>query len=103
VTAVRTPPQRHWRSYGTDPLPSPAEALQQPLAAFPSWFLRITCDGCGKDRMVNEAHAPWRDRSLFDNRPRNEVQRYTSVRCGNDGYPYPTLRKQDDDCCLLIP
>jgi hypothetical protein len=28
--------------------PSPAEALQQPFAAFPSWFLRIECDRCGK-------------------------------------------------------
>ena len=65
MTAARPPPVRHWRSYGTDPLPSPAEALQQPLSAFPSWFLRITCDRCGKDRMVNEAHATgWRDRSL---------------------------------------
>ena len=36
--------RRHWRSYGTDPLPSPAEALRQPLAAFPSWFLRIECE-----------------------------------------------------------
>ena len=45
-------------------MPSPAEALAQPLAAFPSWFLRITCDRCGKDRMVNEAHAPWRDKTL---------------------------------------
>ena len=63
---ARSVPQRHWRSDGTDPLPSPAEALAQPLAAFPSWFLRITCDRCGKDRMVAETHAPWRDRSLFD-------------------------------------
>jgi hypothetical protein len=48
-----------------EPLPSPADALAQPLAAFPSWFLRIECERCGKDRMVNEAHATgWRDRSL---------------------------------------
>jgi hypothetical protein len=52
-----TTPQRHWRSYGTEPLPAPAEALGEPLRAFPSWFLRITCDRCGKDRMLNEAHA----------------------------------------------
>ncbi len=57
-------PRRHWRSYGTEPLPTPAEALDQPFAAFPSWFLRITCDRCGKDRMVNEVYAPWRDRTL---------------------------------------
>ena len=63
---ARPIPVRHWLRHGTDPLPTGAEALQQPLSAFPSWFLRITCDRCGKDRMVNEAHAPWRDRSLFD-------------------------------------
>jgi hypothetical protein len=53
---ARPLPQRHWRSYGTDPLPTPQEALQQPMRAFPSWFLKITCDRCGKDSMLNEAH-----------------------------------------------
>jgi hypothetical protein len=38
------PPRRHWRSYGNDPLPTGAEALDEPFAAFPSWFLRVTCD-----------------------------------------------------------
>jgi hypothetical protein len=56
---ARPVPRRHWRSYGADPLPTPAEALCEPFSAFPSWFLRITCDRCGKDRMVNESHAPW--------------------------------------------
>jgi hypothetical protein len=29
--------------------------------------MRITCDRCGTDRMVNEAHAAgWRDRTLSD-------------------------------------
>lgn len=51
-----TPAPRHWRSYGTDPLPTPQEALQEPMRAFPSWFLKITCDRCGKDRMLNETH-----------------------------------------------
>lgn len=59
-----TPPARHWRSYGSDPLPSGTEALDQAFAAFPSWFLRITCDRCGMIRVVNETHAPWRDRTL---------------------------------------
>ena len=54
-------PARHWRSYGDDPLPSGNEALDQPLSAFPSWFIRITCGRCGKDRMVNEAHVRRRD------------------------------------------
>ena len=40
---VKTP-ARHWSSYGNDPLPTPAEALDEPFSAFPSWFLRITCD-----------------------------------------------------------
>jgi hypothetical protein len=49
-------PTRHWRSYGDDPLPTGKQALDEPFAAFPSWFMRITCDRCGKDRMLNEAH-----------------------------------------------
>ncbi len=40
--------------------------MDEPFAAFSSWFLRITCDRCGKDRMVAETHAPWRDRRLRD-------------------------------------
>jgi hypothetical protein len=27
-------------------------------------FLRITCDRCGKDRMLNEVHAPERQRDM---------------------------------------
>jgi hypothetical protein len=49
-------PARHWRSYGTDPLPTAAEALAQPFSAFPSWFLRIECDRCGRATLMNEAH-----------------------------------------------
>ena len=52
-----TPPKRHWRSYTNDPLPTGQEALGEPLGAFPSWFLRIECDRCGKVRMLNEVHA----------------------------------------------
>ena len=59
-----TPPKRHWRSYGDDPLPAPAEAMGEPFSAFPSWFLRIECDRCGKVQMVNESHAKWRDQTL---------------------------------------
>jgi hypothetical protein len=64
VTAFRKPPGRHWRSYGAEPLPPAQEALQQPLRAFPSWFLRIQCDRCGKDRMLQEVHAPDRQREM---------------------------------------
>jgi hypothetical protein len=28
------------------------------FSAFPSWFLRIDCDRCGKVIMINESHAP---------------------------------------------
>lgn len=59
------PPARLWRSYGDDKLPTGAEALDEPFSAFPSWFLRIECDRCGKVVMHNESHAPaWRDRTL---------------------------------------
>jgi hypothetical protein len=53
---ARRAPRRHWFSYSTDPLPTGAEALDEPFGAFPSWFLRIECDVCGKVQMVNEAH-----------------------------------------------
>jgi hypothetical protein len=52
---ARPVPRRHWRSYGHEPLPTGEEALDEPLA-FPSWFMRITCDRCERDRMLNEAH-----------------------------------------------
>ena len=48
--------QRHWRSYGNDPLPTPAEALDQPLRAFPNWFLRVECVRCGAMLMISERH-----------------------------------------------
>jgi hypothetical protein len=52
---------------GNEPLPTGKQALNEPFRAFPSWFMRITCDRCGKDRMLNETHAAgWRDRTLFD-------------------------------------
>jgi hypothetical protein len=62
---ARPPPARHWR-YSNDPLPTPADALNEPFAAFPSWFLRIECERCGKMRMVNETHARWRTSPLRD-------------------------------------
>ena len=48
MTGVHRLPLRHWRSYGNDPLPTGAEALEEPFDAFPSWFLQVTCDRCGK-------------------------------------------------------
>ena len=35
--------------------------MDEPFRAFPSWFMRITCDRCGKDRMLSETHAPRSD------------------------------------------
>ncbi len=61
---MKAPPARHWRSYDDDKLPTGAEALNEPFSAFPSWFLRIECDRCGKVVMHNESHAAWRDRTL---------------------------------------
>ena len=58
---ARPAPKRHWRSYGDHQLPTGAEALDEPFSAFPSWLMRITCDRCGKDRMLSETHTPQRD------------------------------------------
>ena len=69
ITARRPLPKRHWRSCGDALLPTGAEALDEPFSAFPSWFMRITCDRCGKARMVNEAHTAHRDlpiRTILD-------------------------------------
>jgi hypothetical protein len=63
---VRPIPARHWRSYGDDKLPTGAEAMSEPFAAFPSWFMRIECDRCGKVRMVNETHTPQRAMPIRD-------------------------------------
>ena len=60
----KTVPQRHWRSNGTDPLPTGIEALGEPFNAFPSWFLRVECDRCGKVQMVNQAHLQRSDMSI---------------------------------------
>jgi hypothetical protein len=65
VTAFRSPPERHWRSYGTEPLPTAADALQQPLRAFPSWFLRIECERCFKEAMLSEAAMSERNRNIL--------------------------------------
>jgi hypothetical protein len=63
----RTPiPVRHWRSYGNDPLPTGTEALAEPFAAFPSWFLRVTCERCGQVRLFSEAHSAQRDMPIRD-------------------------------------
>ena len=75
--AGRKQPERYWRSYGTDPLPTGAAALDQPFAAFPSWLLRVTCDRCGKDRMFAETHFAQRDMQL-----REIIQRMRHDGCG---------------------
>jgi hypothetical protein len=70
-------PERYWRSYGTDPLPTSAEALGEPFAAFSSWLMRITCDRCGKDRMFAETHFAQRDMQL-----REIIRRMRHDGCG---------------------
>jgi hypothetical protein len=74
----RPPPKRHWRSYGNDPLPTAEEALDQPLSAFPSWFLLMECAVCGRERYSNEMHLPhWHDATL-----REIVARIDHEGCG---------------------
>jgi hypothetical protein len=63
---ARLIPRRHWRSYGIEPLPTGREALEEPFRAFPSWFMRITCDRCERDRMLNEAHMKRSDVPIRD-------------------------------------
>ena len=63
---ARPAPKRHWRSYGNDPLPTPAEALDEPFAAFPFWFMRVTCERCGQERMFSEVHSAQREMLIRD-------------------------------------
>ena len=63
---ARPVPKRHWRSYGYEPLPTGAEALAEPFRAFPSWFMRVTCDRCGQQRMFSETHSAYGDMLIRD-------------------------------------
>ena len=73
---ARPVPRRHWRSYGDDPLPTGKEAMDEPFSAFPSWFMRITCERCGKTTMINEAHAtPASARCAAPRFPRQDAPR----------------------------
>ena len=75
---TRTPiPVRHWRTYGDYPLPTGAEALEEPFNAFPSWFLRIECDRCGKAQMVSQVHSPRSHMPI-----RDIIDRIRHERCG---------------------
>jgi hypothetical protein len=60
--------RRRWRSYGDDPLPTPAQALAAPLSAFPSWFIRMECERCGQERYTNQVHMPaiWHDATVAE-------------------------------------
>jgi hypothetical protein len=49
-------PRRYWHSFGSDLLPSSREALAEPFAAFPSWFLRIECERCQPRTIVIHEH-----------------------------------------------
>jgi hypothetical protein len=50
---------------GADPLPTPEEAVDAPLSAFPSWLLRMECATCGRERYINEVLLPhWHDATL---------------------------------------
>ena len=71
--------RRHWRTYGDEPLPSPEEALGHSLSAFPSWFLRIECDRCGKVRMLNQAQVSAGQRNM---RLRDLLARARHEGCG---------------------
>jgi hypothetical protein len=63
---ARAIPARHWRSYGNHPLPSGEQALDEPLRAFPSWFLRMVCAHCGKERLISETYMLHGDMPIRD-------------------------------------
>jgi hypothetical protein len=71
-------PRRHWRTYGSDPLPTGAAALNERLSAFPSWFLRVACERCGQERLFNEAHAAAQRQMLI----RDILERMRHDGCG---------------------
>jgi hypothetical protein len=85
---MKAPPARHWRTYGDDTPPTGAEALDEPFSAFPSRFLRITCDRCGKLQIISEADAAWRDRSL-----RQILARMRHDGCGDGRQGGTTVRR----------
>ena len=60
----RTPPKRSWQS--CRPAASGAEAMDEPFNAFPTWFLRVECDRCGKLRMLNQTHMRGSDMPIRD-------------------------------------
>jgi hypothetical protein len=51
----------------TAPLPAPEEALDKPLKAFPSWFMRVKCERCGAMRMISERHGALTIREIIAN------------------------------------
>jgi hypothetical protein len=51
---------------GREPLPTPAEALDMPLQAFPLWSLRVICERCGQVRSVDAGSAPERRYAAAD-------------------------------------
>ena len=88
--AGRKPPERYWRSYGDDPLPTGAEAMDEPFAAFSSWLLQVTCDRCGKDRMFAETHFAQRDMLL-----REIIKRMRHDGCGGRAGKVELLTKEE--------
>ena len=50
----------------------------KPFSAFPSWFMRITCDRCGKGRMISETHATAAQRDM----PIRDIIARTHADCG---------------------
>jgi hypothetical protein len=60
--------------------------MLEPMRAFPSWFLRIECDRCGKVVMHNESH-------MSDRQPRIVLRGLLS-RMRHDGCGGPPGRSQ---------
>jgi hypothetical protein len=59
----RKPPGRH---LGCRAASRTAPESRHDFRAFPSWFMRIEFDRCGKVRMLNETHTPQRNMPIHD-------------------------------------
>ena len=77
LMAVRKPPERYWRSYGTDPLPTAAEAMAEPFAAFPVLDDEDHLRPLWQGSLLAETHFARRDLPL-----REIIQRMRHDGCG---------------------
>jgi hypothetical protein len=60
----RAVPTRHWRSYGDAPFAHSGRSYRRAVRGIPVVVPAHHLRRCGKDRMLNEVHAPDRQRDM---------------------------------------